>query len=552
MKDKMKKRLCVLLAAVMVLGLLSACGRTETDEEDNNDIELDDTLSGEALTAGAAADKVFSLAVDLGERQTLNPIRTRSTLNQLVDNLVYDRLFEVDANFNVTSRILDDWYYSNGMWVLTVRKDIQMHDGSMLSPADIAYSISRIFNSGSTYYQAQTGTVYSAVFQGQVILSGDFENQLLPLRLSIPIIKSADGSINENVPVGSGPYMYSEDLTCLEKFDGYENADALPLDTIYLRPYTGPEGLITEYESALVDLVINDSTSIYNMGYGGINERRAYPTTNMHFICFNSESQFFQFDMYRYAMNWIINRERIADTVLDGKLTASALPIHPNSPLFDRAANDELAYDAERFRQELERGGCRDLDGDGMLEYAYSGAKMEIDLNFVVCADSAAKVQVAREIAQAMESVGVSVHLRELTWNEYLAALAGPDEDDKDDEDDAFDWTWDMYYGEIALTPDWNTLTLFSGDRVKDNTLNYGKWRFPTMEQSVYELLAASEDDRPAAVQNMLSLMAENSVFLPIGFEVREVISHLGVIKGLEPNQYNPLANVAKWTVNLE
>ena len=181
MKDKIRKKLCAALVGAMLLGLLSGCGQTETGEEDNNDIQIDESLSGETLTSGAAADNVFSLAVDY--EKSLNPITTRSTLNQLVDNLVYDRLFEVDANYNVTSRVLDDWYYSKnedsrGYWVFRVKDGIMMHDGSTMTAQDVVYSISQVFSSGSKYYQAQMGRVYSSAYQGEIYVSGDYEASL--------------------------------------------------------------------------------------------------------------------------------------------------------------------------------------------------------------------------------------------------------------------------------------------------------------------------------------------------------------------------------------
>ena len=551
MNGKLCKLLCVLLAAVLLLSL-TACGEKSAEEENPNDIEISDQVSGETLTGGAAADNVFSLAVDL--EKSLNPITTRSTLNQMVDNLVYDRLFEVDEDFNVTSRILEDWYYTknengSGTWVLTVREGIQMHDGSDLTADDIVYSVSRIYSSGSTYYQMQTGRVYASAYQGQVYLAGDYANGLLPLRMSIPIIKSRTNSILENTPVGSGPYTFSEDLSCLEKFDGYESADTLPLDTIYLRPYTGPEELITEYESALVDMVVNDPTSIYNMGYGGKNEKRVFPTTNLHFLMFNSRSEFFQYEPYRYAINWIVDRVKVAENALDGAATPSALHIHPNSPLYDSAFADNLAYNPGRCLQELERGGCRDLDADGMLEYALSGAKREIEINFVVCADSADKVRAARQIAADMEAVGLSVHLRELTWKEYMAILKS--DPDAEDEDDRPEWIWDVYYGEVSITPDWSISTLFTGKFEEDGTLNYGRWTVPEIETSIREFVGAKDEERATAEADMLQLMLQNSVMIPICFEKREAISHIGVIKGMTPNQYNPFCGFANWQINL-
>ena len=550
MKKTIKRALALLLAGALVLPL-AACGKSEASEEENNDIQISEELSGETLTAGNAADNVFSLAVDL--EKSLNPITTTSTLNQNVDNLVYDRLFEVDENFNVTSRVLEDWYYSKGengggTWILTVRDGIKMHDGSTLTANDIAYSISRIATSGSSYYQ-QTGRVYSAVFQGQVYLSTDYANGLLPQRLSVPIIKSVENSILQNTPVGSGPYKFSEDLSCLEKFEEYETADTLPFDKVYLRPYTDPESLITEYESALVDLVLNDPTSIYNMGYGGKNETRNFATTNFHFVAFNSRSEFFQYDTYRLAMNWIINRDAVVDNALDGYAAPAALPIHPNSPLYDKEAADARAFNPERCRLELERGGCRDLDGDGMLEYALSGTKKEIEINFLVCADSADKVAAARQIAADMEAIGLYVHMRELTWKEYIAALRA--DPDAEDEEDRPEWIWDMYYGEIFMASDWNTLTLYTGDWEDDGTLNYGSWNVPELQQAMYAFIGATEEERAEAESTLLATLMDTTVFLPVCYEKKQVLTHIGIVKGVNPNEFNALAGVANWQVNL-
>ena len=313
---KYKRIFALLLAAAMVFSL-AACGETAAEPEATPDPAADGaaTVSGQTLTFGDAADDVFSLSLDYEE--SLNPVKTRSTLNQLVDCLVYDRLFEVDENFNVTSRILSDWYYSKnegsaGVWVLKVKEGIPMHDGSTLTAQDVAYSVSCIFTSERhKHLQQQIGRVYSSAYNGEVYLAVEgADNAQLPQRMSIPVIKS--GSVSEDVPAGSGPYMYNDDHTALVKFASYEGSENLPVDEVQLRAYRGMEELITEFESGLVDLVVNDPTGIYNMGYGGKNEKRVITTSNLHFIGFNSESTFFRYDAYRYAMNWIVDRDRIA------------------------------------------------------------------------------------------------------------------------------------------------------------------------------------------------------------------------------------------------
>ena len=548
------RKIIALLLAAATLFSLAACGEAAAGPEATPEPAPDDgaaTVSGQTLTFGDAADSVFSLSLDYEE--SLNPVKTQSTLNQLVDCLVYDRLFEVDENFNVTSRVLSDWYYSKnedsaGVWVLRVKDGIQMHDGSTLTAQDVAYSVSCIFTSEKhKNLQMQIGRVYSSAFNGEVYLATEgADNAQLPQRMSIPIIKA--GSVGDEIPVGSGPYMYNEDRTALVKFDGYENSESLPLDEVQLRAYRGMEELITEFESGLVDLVVNDPTGIYNMGYGGKNEKRVITTTNLHFIGFNSKSRFFQYDAYRCAMNWIVNRDKIVSDTLDGNAVATMLPIHPNSSLYDTDIASQFSYDPARCLTELERGGCRDLDADGMLEFALSGMKVDIELNFAVCADNAAKVQEARQIAEDMEAIGLSVNLRELTWKDYLAALRTGYIDADQEEPEI---PMDMYLAEVALTGDWNILTLISGDWEEDNTLNYGGWENSELERLTEAYLGAKDDDRAQAVRDWLQLLTTTTVILPVCFETRDVISHLGTISGMSPNQYDIFHNITAWTVHI-
>lgn len=527
----------MLLCMAALVGMLSACAEAETEEPEEEELELSESVSGQLLTAGNMDDNVFSLTVDYDEK--LNPITSKSALNQMVDNLVYDNLFEVDDNFNLSSRILSDWYMSDtGVWVLTVKEGIPMHDGSMMTAEDVVYSISRVFTQGATYYQKRLGTVYSSAYQGVIYVSGDYVNAMLPYRLVVPIIKA--GQILEETPVGSGPYMYSEDHTYLEKFDSYEGAELLPVNKIYLQPYSDSETLITQYENGLVDLVVNDKTSIYNMGYGGKNETRTFNTTNFHYIGFNKESDFFCYEQYRYALTWIINRDRIASDVLDGAFVGSAIPIHPNSPVFNSSINADLSYNPTRCLQELEKLGCRDLDADGMLEFALSGSKVEIDIQFLVCADSASKVLAARRIAQDMEAIGIPVTMKELSWMEYKAALR--------------DKEFDMYYAETEITPDWNILALFETlpDDENVTNLNYGHWEEEALEDAHYAFLAATDENVAPMRDAYLQMLATTSVILPIGFEKQEVLSRLGIITGMHPNPHNVFRGFTEWNINLD
>ena len=136
----------------------------------------------------------------------------------------------------------------------------------------------------------------------------------------------------------------------------------------------------------------------------------------------------------------------------------------------------------------------------------------------------------------------------EAALKDYLAALRSGYIDFDQEEPEII---MDMYLAEVALTGDWNILTLISGDWEDDNTLNYGGWDNSELEELTEAYLGAKDDDRAQAVNDWLQLLTTTTVILPVCFETREVISHLGVISGMSPNQYDVFNNITAWTVNI-
>ena len=135
------KYISLLLVFTLLLPM-AACGKEEEAEEEQVVIELADTVSGKTLTAGPAADEIFSLSADFDE--SLNPLRTKSSANLMVAGLVYDNLFEVDAAYNLSSRLVESWECNEegNFFTIRIKSGIPMHDGSTLTAYDVGYSSS--------------------------------------------------------------------------------------------------------------------------------------------------------------------------------------------------------------------------------------------------------------------------------------------------------------------------------------------------------------------------------------------------------------------------
>lgn len=526
-------RLTAGLLSVILLVSQAGCGGGETAGSGQEPADFaPEELSGETLGAGYAVDRVFSLHFE--RDRSLNPISTESSANMLVDSLVYETLFELDENFEPSSRLVKEWRTVDDgtTWLFYMDESVLFHDGGNLTAYDAAYSIGRAQR--TAYYGPRLSLIYgvSAMDSSLLAISLQYPNMQFPSRLVVPVIR--DGSMNDEIPPGTGRYMYSGNLSKLTVFREHPDADKLPVEEIYLKSFGDAGAAILGFEDSLIDLVTNNPTGTNNLGYGGSNEVRYYGTTNMHYLGFNTFSYFLCYPEYRRALNFAVDRDYIVREAMNGYAVPSALPISPQSPLFNESLNASLSYSLAKCLREFEAVDVADHDMDGKLEYMVTGIPIEINIDFIVYGENNAKRRAARKIAEDMKSMGLTVNLRELGWRDYVKALEEGD--------------FDMYYGEVRLTPDFD-LTPFLSNK---GTLNYGGFKDVGYEAAVAAYLAADDESRAAYCDAMCAAVAQYATIIPICFEKEEVATHRGVITGLNPNQYNIFHNMTEWTMNLD
>lgn len=519
-------------AAVLALTLSLLSGCAAAKPETTGEEYVQGTIAGTEMGTAYAADDIFSLKACAEDG--FNPYTTKNTDNRLLDQLVYENIFEVDDDFNLSSRIIKSWKCVDGVyWYFTVDTGIVMHDGANLTAKDVAYSLQQAIRSDrySGRFSYVWGVSASSDEEFAVTLSA--ANRQFPYLLTVPVIKY--GGATEDTPAGTGPYRFSEDKATLVASEYYPDWKNLPVDTVGLKAYDSVEDTITAYEDSYIDLVINDPSGITDLGYGGNNEVRYYVTNNMHYLGFNMNSQVSDFVFYsgcRYALQYAVDRTYAANTLMQGAAVASSLPISPKSPLYNQEYASGFDYDLERCKLILSNSSVQDYDSDGKLEFMVTGIPMEIDLDLIVCSEASGKADIAKKFASDLASIGVTVNVRELSWEDYLAALQSGD--------------FDMYYGEVKLTADFSLTRLLT----KDGDLNYGGIEDETYGDYIAQYLAAEDDMRQTCCDILLRYINDTTPIVPICFEKQEVITHRNVISGLSPSQYNIFMNIGEWKVN--
>ena len=549
MSRKTKKYIALLLALCALLSF-SACGKQEADPN-----QIPDSTGGTEIVKGNAADERFTMNVNI--KYSRNPLVATNHSNQLICDLVYENMIELNDSFEVIegAGVITEWECSDDAknWTLTVGEGHYFHDGSEVTPRDVSYSLGLAINSDrfagrfASYQGASPG-------EGVVYVTLGIGDAAFIRLLNIPVIKS--GTYGEkrdygNTPIGSGPYTYNEDGTKLLAAETWPDYEELPVKEIYLKEYKTADEIISAFESGSIDVVTNDPSSYTNLGYASTNEVHSFATTNMHYVMFNEESMLGRYSYFRLAMQYAFDRDYLVE-LLHGNAVSTPIPMYPTCRDYPHGLASNLAYNLDTCRRILEVAGVRDYDEDGMLEFM-NGSPQEIDLNIAVCADSSAKAGVVRRFQEDMASLGLKVTVHEMTWDNYLKALE--EGEIAVSNTGAQTVTLDMYYGEVKLRANFD-LTELLQPRKETNELtniNYSRSTDTAVVTQIENYLAARDSARPGAYYQFCQVLTgQSGSLITIGFEKQQVITRRGVCKGVEPNAGNPLYNFQNWTIDLE
>lgn len=525
---KKLRRVMALLMILCMLPALTACGK---DEEENDTNKLEST-PGKDVTRSAGADELFSL--NCNTNYSFNPLIATNRSNQLVTALVYENMLELDNNFEVIPNVIDAGTCNEDgtSWTFKIQEGHTFHDGSPVTGADLRYSLDRAIHSDR--YRGRFASYQGAGYDGDefYVTLGIGDTQFNKL-LNIPIIKS--GQMNEKRPMGSGPYTYNEDYTALVAYEGYSGYKDLPVDTVYLKEYTSAESVISAFDDGIVDVVTNDPSSYTNLGYARTSEIRSYPTTNLHFVQFNNESPICRTAAIRYGLSFAFDREYFAQELMHGNGVGTPVPMYPSCAAYPAAYAKTLDYNLELCRNILENAGLKDYDGDGKMEFLSGGEDAKLVL--IVCSDSSAKTGVCHQFADDMAGIGLTIDVRELTWDEYMEYLIN----EKGDKE------YDMFYGEVKLRNNFDLTELLD----PESELNYSRSTDKGFLNYMNTYLASPESQRSSNYQALCEYVLGNGMLISIGFEHQEIIVHRGVIRGLDANIGNPLYNFPNWEIML-
>ena len=464
---------------------------------------------------------------------SLHPITGDSQVNQELTGLVYQGLYELDNTFTPRPVLAVDASVSeDGLtWTFTLAVGAVFSDGTPLTAAHAAAALNRARTSPA-YAARLTGVAsVTAGEDGTVTVTLTAPNGNLPALLDIPIVleqgPAEDGTVPP-APLGTGYYQYEQagDRLYLQANPYCPSAAALPYATIPLTPASETGERIAAFDSGEVSAVTTDFSSPYALGYSGSYEASDFPTTSLLYVGFQTASGVCRSPLVRQAFSRAFDREELVRVLLSGHGDPAVLPVSPLCGEYSETHAALLEYDLDAAAQLLAEAGYALHEEDGLL---YS-RNTPVEVTLLVNSDNDARQAVARQLADTLGELGVTVTVSRLPWSDFTAALTAGQ--------------FDLYLGEVRLTGDFDPSAILTGD------LNYGGFESEELTSALTQWRAARGDTRTQAADALWEQFVQTAPIAPLCFKRGSLLMRWGMASNVQPTRATPYYQIEQWTIS--
>lgn len=405
----MKKRFLVPVALVAALAL-AACGKANTKT-------ANDTKADTANEAAASGD-TKELAIQVGPTpETIDPALNSSNDGGNMLQHLAEGLLKMDKNGNMIPGLAESYEVSDDglTYTFKLRKGLKWSDGSDLTAKDFVYSWKRVAdpNTAAPYGQDVLGKVkgYEEAAGGNIdalaVSAPDDTTFVVELANPVPffdriaafstLVPVQEATIEANgdawtlspeTNVTAGPYKLAEftdgDRIVLEKNENYWDKDSITFDKITYRLIEDPNAAYTAYKQGEVSM-IKSVPSEEIPALKGTEEFHVDPNMGTYYLSFNTTKKPFDNEDVRKALALVIDRDYVANTVMQGTYLPANKIIGPGvsdaapDSSFEKVTEEKYTkgvgsgdYEADvaEAKELLAKAGYPDGQGFPTIEYS--------------------------------------------------------------------------------------------------------------------------------------------------------------------------------------
>lgn len=432
--------------------------------------------------------------------------------NLSVTWLAFDRLLSYDDNLQPQAELAESWELSPDSTQLTLklRQGVTFHSGRPFTSDDVAYNLQRVrdpkvalqlANMATWITSVDTPDPYSVVIhldQSRPTILDLFEWMCIVDRVSM------EGPDAKSSSIGTGPFVFGEwqqgDHFHYTRNKSYWRTGRPYLDEVTIQVLGDPQAMDVQLEAGALDSVtgasiVDQARLVTDPNYAVVST--AGP--GYYAMTLNVTSPPTDNPSVREALNYALDRQRFAQTVLKGLGQPIELPWPRYSPAYDASKNTAHPFDLDKARSILQQAGV-------------SGAEMD----FTFGAGSQEFAQLAQMYQQDLAKIGVTLNIKQVDPAIALDAMQKL-----------------TYTGVAAVGSTFAQLqpgTMFLSARLWNYAANQTGYKSDQYAQLVQQSVTEPDPTRRNAIYNQLNdLILSANAWLIVATNPATAISHANV-----------------------
>lgn len=509
------RAISVLIACCLLFG---GCGN-EGSSESNENIPVQTSQTQKPVTGG-------TMTLSMHKPETLNPIENRDNTVDKVLRLIYEPLFVVGDGMQVVPNLAESYSVSGNTVTLKLKQGVKWEDGNDVTADDVIYTLRQIEKAEpDTIYKScsENITSYSKVDNLTVKISYSKGLGSVGYSLCFPVIPKHyyNGNAAEDMkPVGNGSYKFVsyelvKEMKLTASVTGLNQTPYITNINVEIMSDTQTE--IQALEAEVIDAMTLDINSLGSLSTELSNNGVEFPTNQFEFIGFNIQNDMFSNVSVRQGLAHLIPREDIINDIYINKMTESVTPLNPDNAYTSKVGEDTYEYDANLANTLVSAGG----KGFGSFNFS-----------ILVNSENSARVESARLISEAFNSVGMNTNVEAVSFSDYTERLKNGD--------------FEMYIGGVRLKENMDIMCLAGSS----GNINYGKYADVNMDKLIGDCTSAiSEEGYKAALNELNKYISSQLPIIGIGFKSEILVTNDRIKGEKTPSVNNIYGSVYKWYI---
>lgn len=496
-----KRLLCVITAAVLIVSVFSSCSAVGKNESEHKLVTQSSTKFVEDST---------NFKLSYSQSDSLNPYKSQTLNNQILQELVFDSLFTVDENYDVQPSVATSYAYTNGKTlVVTIPSGLKFSDGGDLTASSVVYSFNQAKN--SPHWKNSLDCISSASEQSatEIKFNLKYENPNAQNLLTFAI---SNGKTDKSgYAIGSGRYKYAEGggEVYLEVNKQHQNFKP-HIVKILLINVTAEESIENAVNIGNISYAFRDLSS-------GNKKRlqcnkKSVSLNNLVYIGVNNKSGITSNQYIRNAISLAASRETFVKSSYQSYAKAATSVFNPSSKMGKATSVFDSKADTAGAKQAIAQSG-------------YSPNKLKLT---ILVSSNPAKQSVATLLKQQLEAVGFSVSIDKENAKNFSTKVSNNN--------------FDIYIGETKVSSDMNLYTFFT----EKGSTHYGIDISKSKTAKSYESYMKGDSE----IGKFVIDFSEEMPFIPLVYR-QGMICYSRLIQGdMQGYATNCFSNIEDWYFN--